>query len=66
MRVHFRSKDTRFASWLQRHLEPLRLALASLQRLLALDRQPAALVLTPIRAQHPHVARQRHRRTWRE
>jgi hypothetical protein len=37
-----------------------------LRRLLAVDRQPKALALIPIRAVPPHVARQPHRRTWRD
>jgi hypothetical protein len=52
--------------WQQRGVERLRQALRYLQRLLAVDRQPKALALIPIRAVQPHVARQPYRRTWRD
>jgi hypothetical protein len=66
MKVHFSSRDSWVMGWQQRGVERLRQALRYLQRLLAVDRQPKALALIPIRAVHPHVARQPHRRTWRD
>ena len=66
MKVHFRSKDSGFVRWQQRRVERLRQALRHLQQLLAVDRQPEALALIPIRAVQPHVAREPHRRTWRD
>jgi hypothetical protein len=66
MKVHFRCKDSGIVRWQQRGVERLRHALRYLQRLLTVDRPPEALALIPIRAVHPHVARQPHRRTWRD
>jgi hypothetical protein len=66
MNVHFRSKDYGVVRWQQRGVERLREALRYLQQLLAVDRQPEALALIPIRAVQPRVARQPHRRTWRD
>ena len=66
MKVHFRSRDAGIVRWQQRGVERLRQALRHLRRLLEVDRQPEALALIPIRAVHPHVARQPHRRTWRD
>jgi hypothetical protein len=66
MKVLFRSRKPRPVRWQQRGVERLRQALRYLQRLLAVDRQPKALALIPIRAVHLHVARQPHRRTWRD
>lgn len=66
MKVHFSSRDSRVVGWQQRGIERLRQALRYLRRLLAVDRQPKALALIPIRAVPPHVARQPHRRTWRD
>ena len=66
MKVHFSSRDSGVVRWQQRGVEHLRQALRYLQRLLAVDRQPKALALIPIRAVQPHVTRQRHQRTWRD
>lgn len=66
MKVHSRANDTGFVGWLQRRVESLRRALASLPRLLAPDRQPAAMVLIPIRAVQPHSISQPQRRTRRD
>ena len=52
MKVHFRSRDSGVVRWQQRGIERLRQALRYLQRLLAVDRQPEALALIPIRAVH--------------
>jgi hypothetical protein len=66
MKVLFRSRKSRTVRWQQRGIERLRQALRYLQRLLAVDRQPEALALIPIRAVQPRVARQPHQRTWRD
>jgi len=66
MKVHFSPRDSGGMRWQQRGVERLRQALRYLQRLLAVDRQPKALALIPIRAVQPHVARQPYRRTWRD
>ncbi len=66
MKVHFTSRDSAFGGWQQRGVERLRQAWRYLKRLLALERQSKALALIPIRAVQPHVARQPHRRTWRD
>ena len=66
MKVHFSSRDSGVVGWQQRGVERLRQALRYLQRLLAVDRQPKALALIPMRSAQPHVARQPHRRTWRD
>ncbi|MBK9675582.1 MAG: hypothetical protein IPO82_10295 [Betaproteobacteria bacterium] len=65
MNVHFRSKDSAIGRWQQRGVERLRQALRQLQQLLAVDRPPEALALIPIRAVQPSLAREPHRRTWR-
>jgi hypothetical protein len=52
--------------WQQRGVEHLRRALQFMYGLLAVDRQPKALALIPIRSVQPHVTRQRHQRTWRD
>ena len=66
MKAIRRSKVSRPVSWQQRGSERLRQALHYLQRLLAADRPPEALALTPIRAAQPPVARQRHQRIGRD
>ena len=66
MKVHFSSKDSRAMRWQQRGVEHLRRALQFMQGLLAVDRQPKALALIPIRSVQPHVTRQRHQRSWRD
>ena len=66
MKVHFSSRDSRAVRWQQRGIEHLRQALQFMQGLLPADRQPKALALIPIRSAQPHVARQPHRRTWRD
>jgi hypothetical protein len=66
MKVYFRSKDSAIGRWQQPGVERLRQALRHLQQLLAVDRQPDALALRPIRVVQPHVARQPHRRNWRD
>jgi hypothetical protein len=66
MKVHFSSRDSGVVGWQQRGVERLREALRYLQRLLAVDLQPTALALIPIRAVHPHLARQPHRHTSRD
>ena len=66
MKVHFRSRDAGILRWPQRGVERLRQALRHLRRLLEVDRQPEALALIPIRAVPPRVAREPHRRTWRD
>jgi hypothetical protein len=66
MKVHFRSKDSAIGRWQQRGVDRLRQALRHLQQLLAVDRQPDALALIPIRAVQPRVAREPHRRNWRD
>lgn len=65
MNVHFRSKDSVIGRWQQRGVERLRQALRHLQQLLAVDRPPEALALIPIRTVQPSLAREPHRRTWR-
>jgi hypothetical protein len=66
MKVHFRSRDSGIVRWQQRGVERLRQALRHIRRLLAVDRQPEALALIPIRAVQPRAARESHRRTWRD
>ena len=66
MKVHFSSRDSRVVGWQQRGIERLRQALRYLRRLLAVDRQPKALALIPIREAQPHLSRRRHQRTWRD
>lgn len=66
MKVYFRCKDSGIVRWQQRGFERLRQALPHLRQLLAVDRQPEALALIPIRAVQPHVAREPHQRTWRD
>lgn len=66
MNVLFRSKDSAIGRWQQRGVERLRQALRHLQQLLAVDRRPDALALIPIRAVQPPVAREPHRRNWRD
>jgi hypothetical protein len=66
MNVHFRCKDSVIGRWQQRGVDLLRQALRHLRQLLAVDRPPEALALIPIRAVQPRVARERHRRTWRD
>ena len=66
MNVHFRSRDSAIGRWQQRGVERLRQALRHLQQLLAVDRPPEAPALIPIRAMQPSLARERHRRTWRD
>jgi hypothetical protein len=66
MKVNFRCKDSGIARWQRRGVERMRKALRHLQQLLAVDRQPEALALIPIRTVQPRVARQAHQRTWRD
>ncbi len=66
MKVHFSSSFSDVVRWQQRSVERLRQAWQNLQRLLAVHSQPGALVLIPIRAVQPHVARLPRRRTWRD
>ena len=66
MNVHFRCKDSIIGRRQQRGVERLRQALRHLQRLLAVDRQPEALALIPIRVVQPREAREPHRRNWRD
>jgi hypothetical protein len=66
MKVHFSSRDSGAVRWQQCGVEHLRRALQFMQGLLALDRQPKALALIPIREAQPHLSRRRHQRTWRD
>jgi hypothetical protein len=66
MNVHFRCKDSVIGRWQQRGVERLRQALRHLQQLLAVDRQPETLALIPIRVVQQRVAREPHRRNWRD
>ncbi|MGA8393147.1 MAG: hypothetical protein WB775_13560 [Burkholderiaceae bacterium] len=66
MNVNFLSNDSVIGRWQQRGVDHLRQVLRHLQQLLAVDRHPEALALIPIRAVQPRVARERHRRTWRD
>ena len=66
MKLHLRSNDPGVVRWQQRGVERLRQASRYLQRLLAVDRQPEALALIPIRSVQLHSMRQPHRRTWRD
>jgi hypothetical protein len=64
MKVHFSSRDSAVVRWQQRGVEHLRRALQFMRALLAVDRQPKALALIPIRAARPHGTRQRQQLTW--
>jgi hypothetical protein len=66
MKVHFSCRDSGAVRWQQRGVEHLRRGLQFMQGLLAVDRQPKALALIPIRSVQPHVTRQRHQRTGRD
>lgn len=66
MKVHFSSRDSGVVRWQQRGVERLRQAIRHLQRLLAVDRQPEAMALIPIRAVQSQALRQPQRRTWRD
>jgi len=66
MKVHFSSRESGAVRWQQRGVKHLRRALQFMQGLLAVDPQPKALVLIPIRSVQPQVTRQRHQRTWRD
>ena len=66
MQVRFSSRDYGAVRWQQRGVEHLRRALQFMRALLAVDRQPKALALIPIRSVQPHVTRRRHLRTWRD
>ena len=66
MKSRFRSKESGIVRWQQRRVERLLQALRQLQQLLSVDRQPEALALIPIRTVQQPVAREPHRRTWRD
>jgi len=66
MKVHNSSRESGVVRWQQRGVRHLRRALQFMQGLLAVDPQPKALALIPIRSVQPHVTRQRHQRTWRD
>ena len=66
MNAHFRSKDSGVVCWQERGVDRLRQVLRHLQRLLAVDRQPEAMALIPIRAVQSQALRQPQRRTWRD
>jgi len=66
MKVRFSSRDSAATRWQQRGVEHLRRAWQFMHGLLAVDRQPKAFALIPIRSVQPHVTGQRHQRTWRD
>ena len=66
MKLHFRSNDSGDVRWLKHGVERLRQTLRRLQQLLAVDHQPPALALVPIRTEHPRVVRRSHRSAWRD
>ena len=66
MQVRFSSRDSAATRWQRRGVERLRRALQFMRALLAVDRQPKALALIPIRSVQPPVNRRRHQRTWRD
>jgi len=66
MKVHFSSRDYGAVRWQQRGVEHLRRALQFMRALLAVDRQPKALALIPIRSVQPPVNHRWHQRTRRD
>jgi len=66
MQVRFSSRDYGAVRWQQRGVEHLRRALQFMRALLAVDRQPKALALIPIRSVQPHVTRRGNLRIWRD
>ena len=66
MKVHFSSRDYGAVRWQQRGVEHLRRALQFMRALLAVDRQPRALALIPIRSVQPPANRRWRQRTWRD
>jgi hypothetical protein len=66
MTIHFSSRDYGSVRWQQRSVEYLRRALQFMRALRAVDRQPEALAMIPIRSMRPPATRQRHQLTWRD
>ena len=66
MQVRFSSRNDGAVRWQRRGVEHLRRALQFMRALLAVDRQPKALALIPIRSVQPHVTRQLQQRTRRD
>lgn len=67
MKTFFEPKGSNRPRWLQRNIARLQGAWDFLQRLVMVEhRQPAQLVLIPIRMEQPQTLRQSKRSTWRD
>lgn len=67
MKTFFDSNGPNRPRWLQRSIARLQRAWNALQRLVMVEhRQPADLVLIPIRIEQPESLRQSKRNTWRD
>jgi len=65
MKTFFEPNGSKRPRWLQRSIARLQRAWNYLQRLVLVDqRQPAQLVLIPIRIEQPETLRQSKRSTW--
>jgi tRNA(Ser,Leu) C12 N-acetylase TAN1 len=67
MKTFFEPNGSNRPRWLQRSIARLQRAWNYLQRLVMVEhRQPAELVLIPIRSEQPESRRQSKRSTWRD
>ena len=67
MKTFFEAYGSNRPRWLQRSIARLQRAWNYLQRLVMVEhRQPAELVLIPIRSEQPESRRQSNRSTWRD
>ena len=67
MKTFFEPNGSNRPRWLQRSTARLQRAWNCLQRLVMVEhRQPAGLVLIPIRSEQPDSPRQSNRNTWRD